>query len=87
MKKLAIIIAIVLGISVSASAQWGGGLFQHGPVSDEEYYGSGNNRNGFLELPGSHGGTQDVDGAPLGSGALLLIGFGGAYMAAKRKKE
>ena len=87
MKKLAITLAIVLGITLGATAQKGGGLFQHGPVSEEEYYGSGNNRTGFLELPGSHGGTQDVDGAPLGSGIALLLGLGGAYLVAKKRKE
>lgn len=89
MKKLALTIAIVLGIGLGAFAQ--GGLFQYGFVSDEEYYGSAywaldeNNRNqGLLpELP-YHNLNENQD-APLGSGALLLIGFGAAYALRKKK--
>lgn len=94
MKKTLLTIAIVLGISLAASAQWGGGLFQYGEVSDEEYYGSAwysldqNNelRTGLL-MPGLpiHGQDTNQD-APLGGGALLLIGFGAAYAMKKRKK-
>ena len=97
MKKLALTIAIVLGISMSSFAQWGGGLFQYGEVSDEEYYGTAwyalnqNNefqRNVGLLTPGLpiHGETDNMD-APLGGGALLLIGFGAAYALKKRSKK
>ena len=87
MKKLALTIAIVLGMTIGAFAQ--GGLFQYGAVSDEEYYGSAmfyDRTTGtlFPILP-SHGSVQN-EIAPLGSGALLLIGFGAAY-AVKRKKK
>ena len=92
MKKLALTIAIVLGISICSYAQWGGGLFQYGEVSDEDYYGSAwyaldqnNARNGLPLLPG-HGETQNQD-APLGGGALLLIGFGAAYALKKRNEK
>ena len=95
MKKTLLTFAIVLGISMSSFAQWGGGLFQYGEVSDQEYYYGSvwyaldqNNefqRNSLL-LPGLpiHGETNNMD-APLGGGALLLIGFGAAY--AMRKKS
>ena len=92
MKKLALTIAIVLGISFGAFAQ--GGLFQYGNVSDEEYYGSVywaldendriNNTGLFPNLP-NHNDDDNVE-APLGGGALLLIGFGAAY-ALKKKNE
>lgn len=94
MKKLAITIAIVLGLSMTSFAQWGGGLFQRGAVSDEEYYGAG----GYFSynlwdrtdplLPGlpDHDYTDNVN-APLGGGALLLIGFGAAYALKKRKEN
>lgn len=97
MKKTLLTFAIVLGISLAASAQWGGGLFQYGEVSDENYYGSAwyalnqNNefqRTGGLLTPGLpiHGETDNMD-APLGGGALLLIGFGAAYALKKRNKK
>lgn len=97
MKKTLLTFAIVLGISLAASAQWGGGLFQYGEVSDEDYYGTAwyalnqNNefqRNVGLLTPGLpiHDQTDNMD-APLGGGALLLIGFGAAYALKKRSKK
>ena len=95
MKKLALTFAIVLSFSLGAFAQ--GGLFQYGDVSDEDYYGSvyygydqfdmrdPSSSGLFPKLP-SHG-VEENQNAPLGSGALLLIGFGAAYAAAKRRKE
>jgi hypothetical protein len=88
MKKLALTIAIVLGMTIGAFAQ--GGLFQYGAVSDEDYYGSAmyyDRTTGtlFPILPG-HGAT-DNEPAPLGSGVVLLMGLGAAYAAAKKRKE
>ena len=90
MKKTIITLAIIFGLGLGAYAQ--GGLFGYGAVSDEEYYGAGwydgNTRDGLdaglLGLP-SHGQT-DNQTAPLGGGALLLIGFGAAY-ALKKKAD
>ena len=95
MKKTLLTIAIVLGLSVGAFAQ--GGLFQYGEVSDEEYYyGTAwyalNQNNEFqirsLFTPGLpiHGEDSNMD-APLGGGALLLIGFGVLYSFKKRKTK
>ena len=78
MKKLALTIAIVLGMGIGAYAQ--GGLFKMG-AEPEQTRADGVK---FPGLPG-HGETGDVD-APLGGGALLLIGFGAAYAAAKKRK-
>ena len=91
MKKLALTIAIVFGLGMGLYAQ--GGLFQYGAVSDEEYYGAGyydannNFRTGplFPGLPGH--GENNNQSAPLGSGALLLIGFGAAYALKKRSEK
>lgn len=94
MKKIVITTIIILSVSLSASAQ-GGGLFQYGEVGDQDYYGSvwytldQNNefqRNSLL-MPGLpiHGETDNMD-APLGGGALLLIGFGAVYALRKRQK-
>ena len=94
MKKTFLTIAIVLGMSIGAFAQ--GGLFQYGEVSDEDnYYGSAwyalDQNNDFqrgLLMPGlpTHG-SDNNQNAPLGSGALLLIGFGAAYALKKRKEK
>ena len=79
MKKLVLTIAIVLGMGIAASAQ--GGLFKYGEQED-----FGMTRDGVLPgLPG-HGETGNQD-APLGGGALLLIGFGAAYALKKRNEK
>ena len=86
MKKLALTIAIVLGISISSFAQ--GGLFQYGDVSDENYYGSALRDDSPMPLlPQLFGSNDDESAAPLGTGALLLISFGAAYALKKRNKD
>ena len=95
MKKLAITIAIVLGLGMTSFADPnGGGLFQRGEaVENNGIY--GNNRDGFPPiLPNHHdptapgGGTPGGDvSAPLGSGIALLTALGAAYLVGKRKRE
>ena len=87
MKKTILTIALLLGLSLGVYAQ--GGLFGYGAVSDEDYYGASDRTGGttpLLSLPTTHGETNDQT-APLGSGALLLIGFGAAYALKKKNKH
>ena len=107
MKKIALTIAIVLGIGLCSYAQNGGGLFGYGEVAVEEeedvagsaWYSLGqdedldmglftNLRNTYNIKPNlpNHGQDDNMD-APLGSGALLLIGLGTAYALKKRSKK
>ena len=99
MKKLILTIAIVLGMTFGASAQYfdngknngprqGGGLFGYGAVSDESFYGAGgyDRTSGLLPLLPNHNAEGDQD-APLGGGALLLVGFGAAYALAKKERK
>ena len=87
MKKLALTLAIVLGLSMASFAE-GGGLFGQGQSAEESttpttMY----NRSGAPGLPGGghgHGGNQP---APLGSGIAVLIGLGAAYAVAKKREE
>lgn len=86
MKKLALALVIILGIVVGASAQ-NRGLFNRGPekyASNDSY---SRNSSSFISLPVAHGTNQDQEATPLGSGALLLIGFGAAYALKKCKKK
>ena len=85
MKKLALTIAIVLGLSMTTFAD-GGGLFQRG-TADKETNSLYSNRagEGFPGMPG-HGGSTNAD-APLGTGIALLTALGAAYLIGKRRKE
>ena len=86
MKKLALTLAIVLGLSMTTFAEGnqGGGLFHRGAVPEKS--GEGVNPSGML-LPG-HGleGNQNADPAPLGSGIAVLTLLGGAYLIGKKRK-
>ena len=87
MKKTITIVAIVLGFSLGGFAQ--GGLFQRG-VSDEQW---GGRDVAPIMMPNGHGYTEDVNPqtgdptTPLGSGVVILLGFGAAYLAAKKHEE
>ena len=80
MKKLALTLAIVLGLGMASFAD-NGGLFGRGEQ------GEGSNRDGGLypTLP-SHGQTGNQP-APVGSGIALLIGLGAAYAVAKKNEK
>ena len=88
MKKLALTIAIVLGLSMASFAE-GGGLFGHGQAAAEDNNTSsvmtGTRLGGAPGLP-NHGqdGNQP---APLGSGIVLLAGLGAAYLVSKKRRE
>lgn len=89
MKKLALTIAIALGISTSAFAQYfnnQGGLFQLGPEPREYGIRETGTTYAPLILP-DHGVTDDQGAAPLGGGIAVLMGLGAAYLVAKRRKE
>lgn len=91
MKKVIVAIAIIFGINFSTYAQMGGGLFQYGEVTQEDYYYGSvwyalDQTNIFVNknidplmpnLPG-HGLDHNED-APLNGGIILLIGFGMVY--------
>lgn len=82
MKKLALTTIIFLSLGFGAMAQEGG-LFGMGPTKSEE---SGlMNRGGFPNLPG-HGETTDQP-APLGTGTMLMLGLGAAYLVSKKRRE
>ena len=83
MKKLALTIAIVLGMNLVASSQ-NRGLFDLGSNSYEQY---DDTPSTGLFLPQTHGANDDANGTPLGGGALLLIGFGAAYAGLRRKNR
>ena len=44
-------------------------------------------RNSLFSLPGSHGDTTDSSIVPLGSGIVMLLGMGGAYLVAKKRRR
>lgn len=79
MKRIMLTAVIVIGMTICATAQnHGGGLFQKGNTNAP----SGGTSRPALPV---HGSTQN-EAAPIGSGVLLLLGFGTAYAMSKRKK-
>ncbi len=83
MKKLALTIAIVLGLSMTTFAD-GGGLFQRGNTPENSQEGTSLRGDG-PGLPGH--GSQTDEPAPLGSGIVLLTALGAAYGIAKKHRE
>ena len=95
MKKIAITIVFLFVFTTGMFAQ-GGGLFQYGATGQHSDWNSSTNWNSgwndrdtfTIGLIGfSHGLYGDNDPSPLGSGALLLVGFGAAYALRKRKQK
>ena len=87
MKKLALTLAIVLGLGMTSFAgPDNGGLFQRGEAAQNNsgIY-QGNRDPLFPDLP-DHGETGNQP-APLGSGVVLLTALGAAYLVGKRKNE
>jgi len=88
MKKLIVTTAIILGFATTAFADPnGGGLFQRGASPERE--GMYGNRSTDRPMLPNHGlpDNQDADETPLGSGIAVLLGLGGAYLVAKKRKE
>ena len=83
MKKLAMTIAIVLGLSMASFAQ--GGLFQRGEVDEYTYFNRPTETVTPL-LPG-HFQYGNQDATPLGSGVVMLLGLGAAYLVGKKRNE
>ena len=101
MKKLFLTATIILSLTMGSFAQgfyqdneaMGGGLFSRGPINNDMPMRDGGTFS--LCLPGHNfttnwnGGSQGHDDEllPLGSGVLLLVGFGAAYGMSKRNKK
>ena len=91
MKKLVLTIAIVLGMTLGASAQY---YDKDGkPGENRGLFGRGSGLFSTTDnplLPGlpefDSEDDEDAD-APLGSGALLLVGMGAAYALAKKSRK
>ena len=81
MKKLALTIAIVLGLSMTTFAD-GGGLFQRGIEPERDGLYKGNDMPG---LPGHD--LNDNQDAPLGTGIVLPTALGAAYLVGKKRNQ
>ena len=84
MKKLTLTIAIILGLSVGATAQpSGGGLFQRGDMTESNWGRSNGGAQPMLPPQHGLGNDQDADG-PLEGGAALLFGLAVIYFTRKK---
>lgn len=85
MKKLALTIVVVLGLSMTSFAgQNEGGLFKRGATAE-----NANSREGSgIMTPGlpGHGSSENSD-APLGTGIAVLAGLGAAYLIGKKRNQ
>ena len=94
MKKLALTIAILLGITMTSFAD--GGLFHRGNNAKNGFSGYtyfnateyDNREDGGINTPmlPAHGENTNQP-APVGSGIVVLMGLGAAYMVAKKRKD
>ena len=85
MKKLALTIAVVLGLGLATYANNDGGLFQRG--ASEPASGMYGDRAGVLDIAFPDHNASGNQDAPLGSGVAVLLGLGAAYMVAKKRRE
>ena len=88
MKKLVLTIAVVLGLCMTSFADPnGGGLFQRGEDNSSYYNREG--EGGGLNMPGlpGHDSEQNEHATPLGSGVVVLLGLGAAYLVGKKRNE
>lgn len=84
MKKVLLTAALVIAMGLGASAQ------QDGFFKDWNDVSNGLNRAddelSLPVIPNQHGLEGDQNGAPVGSGLLILTALGGAYAIARRKE-
>ena len=87
MKKLALTIAIILGLSMTTFADPnGGGLFKRG--AEPEYFGNRGEGDPDMPLLPNHGSDENQGATtPLGTGIAVLAALGGAYLVAKKRRE
>ena len=94
MKKLTLTIAIILGMATTTFAD-GGGLFNRGNnarngASGYSYFSTDGLSDIRTDEPTPllpmHG-LDDNQDAPLGSGIVVLMSLGAAYMVAKKRRE
>ena len=92
MKKLALTIALLLGLTMTTFAD--GGLFnrgnnaKNGQASGYIYFNAKDTGSGDVAMPmlPPHG-SDDNEPAPLGSGIAMLMGLGAAYLVGKKRNE
>ena len=84
MKKIALTIAIVLGLGLTTFADPnGGGMFQRGASEEQTRQNTGVFSSPVLP---AHGQTGNQN-APLGTGIAVLTALGAAYLVGKKRKE
>ena len=85
MKNILLAIAFVVTMAFGASAQGGktDGFFGRTDEFNDRTSSGGMS----IELPSSHYTNTDQNGAPLGSGLLILTALGAGYAVARKRKK
>jgi len=86
MKKLLLTAAILLGLATTTFADPnGGGLFKRGETPERSM---SRFTEGETPLTPGHGLTGNQNGeAPVGTGIVVLLGLGAAYLIGKKRSE
>ena len=88
MKKLALTLAIVLGLSMTTFAgPHDGGLFQRGATEKSSEMYNRADRTPFLPGHDSQENGDADNPTPVGTGIALLAGLGAAYLIGKKRRE
>ena len=84
MKNILLAIAFVFVMVLGASAQGGrtDGFFGYSDNSNDRTFGFQD-----IDFPTNHFSGTDQEGAPLGSGLLILAALGAGYAVARKRKK
>ena len=84
MKNILLAIAFVFMMALGASAQGGrtDGFFGYSDDSNDRTSDYNN-----IDFPASHFSGHDQEGAPLGSGLLILTALGAGYAVTRKRKK
>lgn len=84
MKKILFAIAIVMTMSLAASAQGRDGFFSNWDYTTGDRLGEQNDPT--FTLPAYHGVDTNTE-APLGTGLLIITALGAGYAVARKKRQ
>lgn len=86
MKKLTLTIAIILGLGLSTFAEQGG-LFNRGANTESSGLDSRSGARPMFPIHNQNSNQNANPTSPVGSGTVILLGLGAAYLVGKKRRE